>query len=194
MQRYEQVLAEATQREHSLSSDTQNELKRLQQVLKLRDEDIDQIGAKAPIPAKVGLQKVPSISVSFLKNPKLLIGSGIVNYARGAAKAWLDDYKGAIADYNQAIQLKPKYPDAYYYRGAAKAWLEDYKGAIADYNQAIQLKPEYPDAYVGRGAAKARLDDYKGAIADYRKAAELYQKQGETKDYQDALKRIKELQ
>ncbi|MCW5313452.1 hypothetical protein GTQ43_06410 [Nostoc sp. KVJ3] len=46
LQRYEQVLVEAIGREHSLSSDTQNELKRLQQVLKLRDEDIAQIEAQ----------------------------------------------------------------------------------------------------------------------------------------------------
>jgi tetratricopeptide (TPR) repeat protein len=234
MQRYEQVLAEATQREHSLSSDTQNELKRLQQVLKLRDEDIAQVKAQESIPMKTGLSKVPPISVSVLKNPKLLIGSGIATavaltlmfvvrtpqpvrnvepapavsstvysepqisaqgfFKRGGDKSYKDDFKGAIEDYNQAIQLKPKYPDAYYYRGTAKAWLDDYKGAIADYNQAIQLKPEYPDAYVGRGSAKSWLDDFKGAIADYRKAAELYQKQGKTKDYQDALKQIKELQ
>jgi tetratricopeptide (TPR) repeat protein len=280
MQRYEQVLAEATQREHSLSSDTQNELKRLQQVLKLRDEDIDQVKAQEPVPIKTGLPKVPPISVSVLNNPKLLIGSGIVTavvltlmfvvrtpqsvrnvepapaasstvysepqtsassavysepqtsaqdflkrgnnridkkdfkgaiedynqalklnpeypdayYGRGATKSYLGDYKAAIADYNQALKLKPEYPDAYLERGKAKHWLKDYKGAIADYNQALQLKPEYPDAYVGRGSAKSWLDDYKGAIADYRKAAELYQKRGRTKDYQDALKQIKELQ
>ncbi|MBE9205184.1 GUN4 domain-containing protein [Nostoc sp. LEGE 06077] len=46
LQRYEQVLVEAIQREHSLSSDTQNELKRLQRVLNLRDEDIAQIEAQ----------------------------------------------------------------------------------------------------------------------------------------------------
>ncbi len=46
LQRYEQVLVEAIGREHSLSSDTQNELKRLQRVLKLRDEDIAQIEAQ----------------------------------------------------------------------------------------------------------------------------------------------------
>ncbi|WP_086762804.1 caspase family protein [Nostoc sp. 106C] len=46
LQRYEQALVEAIGREHSLSSDTQNELKRLQRVLKLRDEDIAQIEAQ----------------------------------------------------------------------------------------------------------------------------------------------------
>jgi Caspase domain len=47
LQKYEQAVAEAIQREHSLSGETQNELKRLQQVLKLRDEDL----AKIEVPA-----------------------------------------------------------------------------------------------------------------------------------------------
>jgi Caspase domain len=45
LQRYEQALGEAIQHEHSLSNETRNEFKRLQQVLKLRDEDIAQIEA-----------------------------------------------------------------------------------------------------------------------------------------------------
>jgi Caspase domain len=46
LNRYEQVLVEAIQHEHTLGSDTQIELKRLQQVLKLREEDISQIEAQ----------------------------------------------------------------------------------------------------------------------------------------------------
>ncbi len=46
LQRYEQVLVEAIQRGQPLSRDTQNELKRLQRVLSLRDEDIAQIEAQ----------------------------------------------------------------------------------------------------------------------------------------------------
>jgi Caspase domain len=46
LQRYEQALVEALQRDHPLSNETQNELKRLQQVLKLRDEDLAQIEAQ----------------------------------------------------------------------------------------------------------------------------------------------------
>ncbi|WP_193198175.1 caspase, EACC1-associated type [Nostoc sp. MG11] len=46
LQRYEQVLIEAIGREHSLSSHTQNELKHLQRVLQLRDEDIALIEAQ----------------------------------------------------------------------------------------------------------------------------------------------------
>jgi tetratricopeptide (TPR) repeat protein len=49
------------------------------------------------------------------------------------------DYQGAIADYNQAIKIKPDYALAYINRGVAKSDLGDKQGAIADYNQAAQL-------------------------------------------------------
>jgi uncharacterized caspase-like protein len=46
LQRYEQALGEAIQHENPLSNETHKELKRLQQVLKLREEDIAQIEAQ----------------------------------------------------------------------------------------------------------------------------------------------------
>jgi hypothetical protein len=123
LQRYEQALGETIQHEHSLSNETRNEFKRLQQVLKLRDEDIAQIEAQiicqsnsiqptdmpaeliqdhppfpseyvAPInlpnesgatshakismPPRVKLPKVPAISTSALRSPKLFLGAGFI--------------------------------------------------------------------------------------------------------------------
>jgi len=101
----------------------------------------------------------------------------------------LGDKQGAIADYNQAINIKPDYADAYYNRGIAKKNLGDYQGAIADYNQAIKIKPDYADAYNNRGLAKYELGDYQGEIADYNQAinikpdyADAYYNRGLAKD------------
>lgn len=47
----------------------------------------------------------------------------------GVKKANLEDYRGAIADFNKAIEIDPKDGDAYNNRGKAKFDLEDYRGA-----------------------------------------------------------------
>jgi tetratricopeptide (TPR) repeat protein len=80
------------------------------------------------------------------------------------------NYQGALADYNQAIQLNPKYAEAYNNRGNLRTRLRDARGALADYNRAISLRPNSNLAYLNRGVLKdSQLNDYKGALADYDK-------------------------
>jgi tetratricopeptide (TPR) repeat protein len=67
------------------------------------------------------------------------------------------------------------------------------KDALADYDRAIALKPDYASSYYNRGIAKSNLGDRKNAIDDFNKAAELFKKQENTKDYQDALDRANKL-
>lgn len=64
-------------------------------------------------------------------------------FKRGNAKYKLQDYNGALDDYNAAIKLDPNYANAYYTRGFAKKWLKDFKGAIEDYNKAIKFNPNF---------------------------------------------------
>ena len=47
-----------------------------------------------------------------------------------------------MAEYDQAIQLKSDYAEAYVNRGLAYAGKGDYDRAIADYDEAIQLQPD----------------------------------------------------
>ena len=91
----------------------------------------------------------------------------------GKAKFDEGDYRGAIADYDRAIELKPDYADAYYNRRISKSALGDYYGAIADYSRAIELKPDFAEAYYNRANAKSELGDYEGAKADRKRAIEL---------------------
>lgn len=114
---------------------------------------------------------------------------------RGIAYKYQGNYAQAISDYSKAIELKHdplSYP--YYNRGTAHYNEENYKAAIEDYSQAISLDPNYALAYYNRGYSRTNLGQKQEAIADFKKAAELYQKQGDTNNYQDALNQIKELQ
>ena len=93
--------------------------------------------------------------------------------SRGFVKCKMEDYEGAIADFDKVIELNPKYVAAYNNRGVAKNAIGDYEEAIADFDKAIELEPNRAFAYGSRGAAKGAMGDYKGAIADYDKAVEL---------------------
>ena len=101
----------------------------------------------------------------------------------------------AIADYTEAIRLNPNYAEAHNKLGIIRARnLKDYPAAKADFDRAIEINPNYGDAYYNRARVREFLEDKDGAIADYHKAAELYEKDGNTNDYQDAIKHLQMLQ
>ena len=91
----------------------------------------------------------------------------------GNAKYKLKDYRGAIQDYNKAIELNPKLASAYLGRGLAKGKLQDYRGAIKDYNKSIGLNPSDAKIYILRGLAKILSGHKDDGCLDLSKAGEL---------------------
>ncbi|MBE9124875.1 MULTISPECIES: tetratricopeptide repeat-containing serine protease family protein [unclassified Coleofasciculus] len=83
------------------------------------------------------------------------------------------DYQGAIAAYNQAIEVEPNNANAYISRGNTRRKLGDYQKAIADYDWSIQINPYRANAFYHRGIVRAESEDYQGAIADFDKAIEI---------------------
>jgi tetratricopeptide (TPR) repeat protein len=83
------------------------------------------------------------------------------------------DHDRAIADYNEAIRLDPKYEDPFANRCASYLLKKDYGRAIADCNEAIQLDPKDAYAYTNRGVAYYAKGDLDRAIADYDQALKL---------------------
>lgn len=71
--------------------------------------------------------------------------------ARGAARQLKGDHDGALADYNQAIKLAPRFAKAWFSRGIFWKARGDLRQAEADFTQAIELSPYLADVYIHRG-------------------------------------------
>jgi tetratricopeptide (TPR) repeat protein len=54
----------------------------------------------------------------------------------------MNQYDEAIADYNEAIRLRPQYAKTYFNRGSAYRKKGQNEQAIADYQKALELSPD----------------------------------------------------
>jgi tetratricopeptide (TPR) repeat protein len=93
--------------------------------------------------------------------------------ARG--RLWADqaEFDDANADLNEAIELQPKFANAYV--GRADVWYAQGKlnEALADFDKAIDIDPENSAAYAGRAMVRHVKGDLDAALADYAEAIRL---------------------
>ena len=106
---------------------------------------------------------------------------------RGVGAYHKQDYKGAIAYFDMAIDRDSDYAEAYYQRGLTKFHIEQYESAVTDFDMAINRDSDYAEAYYQRGLTKlgfatseytgreaeAYQDNYRLAIADFNMAIDI---------------------
>jgi WD40 repeat protein/tRNA A-37 threonylcarbamoyl transferase component Bud32 len=68
----------------------------------------------------------------------------------GLNKIQNQDFLGAIADFNQALQINSQHIQSLTNRGNAYLELGNYDLALADYEQALKINPHHPEASQGR--------------------------------------------
>jgi tetratricopeptide (TPR) repeat protein len=88
-------------------------------------------------------------------------------YNRGRAKAKLQDYEGALADYDSAILLDAQFAKAYFEKALIFSVLEQDELALESYTQAIACNSAYISAYFFRGRLSAKKELLKEALEDF---------------------------
>lgn len=88
-------------------------------------------------------------------------------YFRRAVACPETDTKCRINNYTKALQINPKYVDAYNNRGLIYKNMGLTEMALADYSRAIEFSPNYALVYINRGALYEFEKNYKLAINDY---------------------------
>ena len=123
-----------------------------------------------PLPP-IKAQLIPSESWAFIAQV-----SAADFYKRGLNKAKRKDWKGAIADYTQALRINPNDSSIYFSRALARQSIRDCQGAISDFTQAIKFG--FIDVltacnYLIRDSVRFELGNYQGAIEDYTQVIRL---------------------
>ena len=124
-----------------------------------------------PMPDDASYDEATQISISAELYPE-------AEAHNRAGESYYEDgqYELAIAEYDKAIRIEPKYCLPYANRGAAHYFLEQYEHALKDYDKAIELAPlekNAADGYHLRGAVFLKLGQYQQAIPEYDKAIQL---------------------
>jgi len=119
-----------------------------------------------------GIRKKPVKAPVAVKKPKAEVDADAY-IKQGYSYYKKDLYDQAIADYNKAIEIAPKYAKSYLYRGLAYDHKDLYEKAISDYTKAIEIDPKYTVAYRNRANSCLKEHLYDEAISDYIKAIEL---------------------
>ncbi|XP_048585429.1 uncharacterized protein LOC5512045 isoform X2 [Nematostella vectensis] len=94
--------------------------------------------------------------------------SAVLN--RAITKVMLRDAKGAIQDFNLAVELNPYAAHVYFNRANLYTSLRKYKEAEEDYTRALSLRPGDALVYKRRGDVMGKLSKREAAIQDYTKA------------------------
>ena len=127
----------------------------------LKGQEGDKVGALRLL--KTAAERLPAGPIGAV----ILSNLGKAQHAAGISRE-------ALATYERAIKIDPKYPEVWLNRGVALAAMGRYEEAIDCYNRLTSLTHKH-DAVVwyNRGKALAQLNRRADAIASFRRALEL---------------------
>ncbi|MBD2415577.1 hypothetical protein FACHB389_22060 [Nostoc calcicola FACHB-389] len=100
-------------------------------------------------------------------------GRSIALSRRGNIYRLMQRYEEALKDFDQAIELNPKYHWGIARRGLTYCLMQRYEEALKDFDCAIELDPQCTWAIACRGKTYRRIKRYSEAVKDFDRAIEL---------------------
>jgi tetratricopeptide (TPR) repeat protein len=116
-----------------------------------------------------------------------------IHLFKGTAYANKRMWDKGIVEFNKAIEINPRYAEAYVYRGLAYAYKSQYDQAISDYNEALEINPEFAEAYFMKATACEKINHVQEAIKAYKSFIQYAPLQFSSL-IEQARERIKELE
>ncbi|HTL88107.1 MAG TPA: tetratricopeptide repeat protein [Leptolyngbya sp.] len=131
----------------------------------------------------------PSKTIAQVSPPSLVQENAPSHSAfeQGMRQLQVNNFQGAITQFNQAIQLDPTFKEAYSGRGFAQLQSGQLPQALESYNQILQIDPKAAIAYSGLALVRSRLGDDRQAKLDTEKSASLLAQQITRHLYQSQL-------
>jgi Tfp pilus assembly protein PilF len=96
------------------------------------------------------------------------------HWVRGTSRFAHGDFKGALGDFDRALEIHSEYAEAWNNRGATHLALGNHARALADFGRAVEINTRYAEAYNNCGFVRQAMGDQAGALADFDRAVEIH--------------------
>jgi formylglycine-generating enzyme required for sulfatase activity len=106
----------------------------------------------------------------------------------------IDKLDWALELVREVIQKDPHNPKSYHCAGMIYFKKKNYPLSIKEYKIALSFKPDYSVAWYNLGLSYEKSAKYKEACEAFTKARDLYKEQNNKRDYEDAIKKLADLQ
>jgi tetratricopeptide (TPR) repeat protein len=112
---------------------------------------------------------------------------------RGTAYTSEQKFPEAIADFSEALKMKPNDAGIYERRAYVEMKMNDLDKALADYSEAIRLNPDEIRYYLYRGYIYEKKGDIKKSMADTERALKLDKHNAEALSRKERLQKIQSM-
>ena len=158
---------------HIQQEDTASALADLEASLKIKRYDSDVYATRALLYVQQEryAEAEDDLTYAIHLNPKsnYYINRALTRYHR-------QELRGAMSDYDLALDLDPNHVLGHYNRGLLRAQVGDDNRAIEDFNVVIEHEPDNTMAIFNRALLLTQTGDYEGAEADLDRVLEEYPK------------------